>query len=170
MQFGSIRKDHIMKIIVLSGESNSGKTTTLKQLIAYLCGCGDWTIKPYSTCALHSMIRSISELRDLPKEKDATAVLERDGRKIGISTYGDDRYTIENKVEFFEKEKCECAVIGSRPDGSSMSYVKELEERKSYNVTIINKLGIKGKKIDWKYELLCDISDRMSVNEIILHI
>lgn len=163
-------KDYTMKIIVLSGESNSGKTTMLKQLIAYLCDCGGWTIKQFPTCPLHSIVQSTSELRDLPKEKDATAVLERDGRKIGISTYGDDRNTIENKINFFKKEECECAVIGSHSNGSSMNYVKELQKIKSHKVIILNKVGIKGEKCDWKYEILCENSNRMSVNEIILHI
>lgn len=157
-----------MKIIVLSGESNSGKTTTLKLLIETLCDYG-WSIISPEYCLLRSIISSVTEV-DKSLNKDITAVLVKDGKKIGVSTFGDDELTIKNKVEFFEKIGCECAVIGSHPFGSSKRYIEKLEKDDNNTVITLNKIGCKGEKKDWKFKMLCDISDRMSVGEIISYI
>jgi hypothetical protein len=53
---------------------------------------------------------------------------------------------------------------------TSNAYIQELEVNPNYQICKVQKIGCYGDKNDWKYINLCNFSDSLMVNEIVLHI
>ena len=154
-----------MKFIVLVGVGEKGKTTTLKEVIRKLIESG-----------ARSATASPNNFKGMKTTKDICAVLEKGDvsveliykcRKIGITTFGDDRRSIEEKIAIFIQDKCDCIICASHPSGTSNTYIQELEMNPDYQICKVQKIGCCGDKKDWKYINLCDFSDSLTANEII---
>ena len=128
-----------MKIIVLSGNANSGKTTTLKMLIAMLL-CQGATIvwcrrNTYPTCK--SLLDEIkNEMQNHISPKELTVVLEYKGKRIGIRSFGDVYSDAVCAVKFFEQHNCDIGVLPCHPNSDAQ---KLLEETYSEDITVFEK-------------------------------
>ena len=107
------------KLIFLSGDASTGKTTTLKFLIAMLLNVGatvDYcrrTQVPTEQSILNEI--DFEERHHLPA-KDISIVLILKGIRIGIRTEGDTIGSVWNAVVFFEKQKCDIGVAACHPE------------------------------------------------------
>lgn len=101
-----------LKIIALFGRSSSGKTETLNLLIdqmrenGYRFVCGDSS----------------------KNSNDRYCVLEHNGKKIGITTQGDDDSYLKNPFEFMMNKSCDWYICAARNKGSSVNFIKRLTE------------------------------------------
>lgn len=102
-----------MKIIVLNGKANCGKTTVLKKLYA----------KMVVDCRFLQT--------DFKKESpfDLSAMFELGTKKIGITTLGDSETELEKAFSVFIKENCDLVVCASRSrdaKNGAVHYIKSL--------------------------------------------
>ena len=101
------------KLILLRGESNTGKTTTLKMLIAKLLQAPS-----LKTSVKYCHGRNKGKLTALRTWKpgkalpqgDISIVLNCDGVLVGVCTDGDTIGAVWDHVAFFERNKCEIGV------------------------------------------------------------
>lgn len=114
-----------MKIISLYGRENIGKTTTLKKLLVKILRS-----LPSNDAVLDTSLKgtTINEriadvfARDANGSiTDCYAVVEINGRKVGLTTYGDNESSmVEHFNKFVDCDLCFCA---SRTRGSSCNFV-----------------------------------------------
>ena len=128
-----------MKIIVLSGNTSSGKTTTLKMLIAILLCHGAKIIwcrrNPYPTCkSLWDEIKI--EMQNHIPPKELTVVLEYKGKRIGIRSFGDVYSDAVCAIKFFKQHKCDIGVLPCHPNSDAQ---KLIEETYSENIVVFEK-------------------------------
>lgn len=128
-----------MKIIVLSGKASSGKTTTLKILIAMLLKDGAAIVwcrrNPYPTSSsLWNEIRQ--EWQNHIPPRDLTVVLEYKGKRIGIRSFGDVYSDAECAIKFFKKHNCDIGVLPCHPNSNAQ---KLLEEAYGKDMTVFEK-------------------------------
>ena len=128
-----------MEIIVLSGAANSGKTTTLKMLIAMLLCRGAKIVwckrKSLPTCqSLWDEIKN--EIQNHIPPKELTVVLEYKGVRIGIRTFGDVYSDAECAIKFFKQHKCDIGVLPCHPNSDAQ---KLIEETYSENIVVFEK-------------------------------
>lgn len=100
-----------MKIIALVGEGNTGKSTTLRELIRIL-EREDWNVQD----------RHRFPHRD-GSAPDETVLFERGGLRIGITTYGDTRDLLEHALARIGT--CDVFVCATRTKGETCEFVKE---------------------------------------------
>ncbi len=86
-----------MKIIALYGKGGCGKSTTLGLLYNIMLKNG------------FSVIEGLNL-----NGADFSAVLEKDGHKVGLTTYGDNASCLKKPFELFKKYDCELAVSAGR--------------------------------------------------------
>lgn len=128
-----------MKSIVLSGNASSGKTTTLKMLIAMLIDNGAEIVwcrrNPYPTAQqIFDEIRH--EIQNHLPTRDLTVVLEYKGVRIGIRSFGDIYSDAVCAIKFFKNHKCDIGVLPCHPDSKSQ---KLLEETYGKNAIVFEK-------------------------------
>ena len=128
-----------MKIIVLSGKASSGKTTTLKMLIAMLLCHGAKIVwcrrNPYPTCqSLWDEIKI--EMQNHIPPKELTVVLEYKGNRIGIRSFGDVYGDAVCAINFFKQHDCNIGVLPCHPNSDAQ---KLLEETYKKDITIFEK-------------------------------
>ena len=107
------------KLILLRGESNTGKTTTLKMLIAKLLQAP--TLK---TSVKYCHGRNKGKLTALCTWKSGTAlpkgdisiVLNCEGVLVGVCTDGDTIGAVWDHVAFFERNNCGIGVTACHPE------------------------------------------------------
>lgn len=102
-----------MKIIILHGKGNCGKTTVLKKLYAKLVADNRFT---------QSYFRKENAF-------DMSAIFEYQDKKVGITTFGDGENELKNPFEVFIKEGCELVVCASRSrdtKNGAVRYIKSL--------------------------------------------
>ena len=90
-----------MKVYVVSGSSNVGKTNTLHRLAILMSSL-------QGTYKRDTAISAIPPSR-IPFHADRQYLFEElaTGRKIGISTAGDDQKAIDGAFDFFAKNNCD---------------------------------------------------------------
>ena len=154
-----------MKFIVLVGKGEKGKTTTLKEVIRKLIEGG-----ARGTVASQNNFKGMKTTDDIDvvlEKGDVSVELTYNNQKIGITTFGDNRGSIEEKIVIFIRDNCDCIICASRPSGTSNSYIQELESNPNYQIRKVQKIGCCGDNKDWKYRNLCNFSDSLTANEII---
>lgn len=103
-----------MKIIVLNGKSNCGKTSVLKKLYAKL------------------VVNSIFLQTHFQQEGlyDLSAIfVDTNGKKLGITTLGDGETELKKTFNIFAKESCDLVVCASRSrdtKNGAVRYIKSL--------------------------------------------
>ena len=103
-----------MKIIVLNGKANCGKTTVLKKLYAKLVGHNQFT----QTCF------------NQESAFDLSAMFIIGNKKIGITTLGDGESELKRAFDIFIKESCDLVVCASRSrdtKNGAVRYIKSLK-------------------------------------------
>ena len=148
-----------MEIIVLSGAANSGKTTTLKILIAMLLCRGAKIVwcrrNPLPTC--QSLWYEIKyEIQNHISPQELTVVLEYKGVRIGIRSFGDAYSDAECAIKFFKQHKCDIGILPCHPNSEAQ---KLLEETYNGDITIFEKEKLSR---DAKDEAKCDANINMA--------
>lgn len=103
-------KDNL-KIIALYGRSNTGKTATLKKLI--------------KTLEKSSVVHEDS--RDYAKG-DRCCVLEYMGKKVGVTSAGDDSGILEKAFDFMVGYNCDLYICATHTKGKTVRFVEKLTE------------------------------------------
>ena len=109
-----------MKVYVLSGFSHVGKTNTLHRLAILMNGM-QWKYRRDTT------ISAVPPSK-IPFDADKQYAFDElaTGRKIGISTAGDNREAIDGAFDFFARNKCDVGFVASKSYGCS---IDEIETR-----------------------------------------
>ena len=109
-----------MKVYVLSGSSHVGKTNTLHRLAILMNGM-QWKYRR------DTAISAVPPSK-IPFDADKQYAFDElaTGRKIGISTAGDNREAIDGAFDFFARNKCDIGFIASKSYGCS---IDEIETR-----------------------------------------
>lgn len=109
-----------MKVYVVSGSSNVGKTNTLHRLAILMDGMQAKYRRDTTVSAVPPSTIPFNADRQYLFEELAT------GRKIGISTAGDDQKAIDGAFDFFAKNNCDVGFVASKSSGRS---IDEIEAR-----------------------------------------
>lgn len=128
-----------MIIIALSGKASSGKTTTLKMLIAMLLCNGAKIVwcRRNSYPTYQSLWDEIKiEMQNHVPPKELTVVLEYKGKLIGIRSFGDVYSDAICAIKFFEQHKCDIGILPCHPNSNAQ---KLLEETYRKDITIFEK-------------------------------
>ena len=109
-----------MRVYVLSGSSHVGKTNTLHRLAILMNSMQ----KKYKLDAGVSA----APPSKIPFDGDRQYIFEElaMGRRIGISTAGDNPEAIDSAFEFFAKNNCDVGYVASKSYGGS---IDEIESR-----------------------------------------
>lgn len=114
-----------MKIIALYGTGNSGKSTTLKLLIKKIIVSYPKylnTIKDTDG----NLIPLEEFICDDSAKHDYLALFDLDGKKIGITTRGDNRWCLEHDFDILGE--CEIYFCAARSDGETHTFLHEQEQ------------------------------------------
>lgn len=117
-----------MKIIALYGNGSSGKTTTLNIFLKKVLGKYSPNIIATSLCG-----SSLSEYLDdtlNPNGKDRFVALEINGKIIGITTVGDNRWCLEKDFKHFDK--CELCFCAARSNGGTHEFLKSVSSGETF--------------------------------------
>ena len=109
------------KLIFLSGKASSGKSTTLKILIAMLLNATPAhtvSVKHlYSRSrALYNNILNAWKNGARMPSGDISIVLEIDSVLVGVRTEGDMLGAVWAAIDYFEKKKCDIGVLACHPE------------------------------------------------------
>lgn len=91
-------------VFVLAGAANTGKTTTLNRVIKLLEEKG----------AKKTSLPSVGN-----DPRDVIAVLEVDGRIIGVSTCGDFEQEVKDGIQKLKDEHCDVFIVAARSYGGT---------------------------------------------------
>lgn len=94
----------IKNIIALQGNPRTGKTKTIGILYGLMKENGF----------------SVKKDKYKKGSRDFFVLFEKEGRKIGISTYGDTPYQVGHRIEFFVKLNCEIIVCACHENGTTV--------------------------------------------------
>ena len=109
-----------MKVYVVSGSSNVGKTNALHHLAILMDGMQVKYRRDTTVSAVPPSTIPFNADRQYLFEELST------GRKIGISTAGDDRKAINGAFNFFATNNCDVGFVASKSSGRS---IDEIEAR-----------------------------------------
>jgi len=103
-------------LVMLSGISNSGKSTTLKNLLGLLLK------EKYVKLEQDINIPSRGDIGPLVIEFE-----DKEGRKlkVGFSSAGDNEEIVKNNLIFFENHKCEIAFCATKSSGLTVKCIEE---------------------------------------------
>ncbi|WP_038202263.1 hypothetical protein [Xenorhabdus bovienii] len=110
-------------MLALKGAGDTGKTTTLKLLIELLKSSNDFT------CVCQTS----------PEKKEWVAMFTINGIKVGISTAGDDKLTINRRVSKLIKLGCDIIISATRTWGKTVEAINELAKEYHYSLEWIDK-------------------------------
>lgn len=102
-----------MKIIILYGTGNSGKSTTFRKLYEkHIKGNADFNI-----------------LGAMPTEsvKDYQIVVQYKGRTIAIYTWGDNEFNVKAAFQYAEENGCEVLVCAARSSGKGYQFFDKMK-------------------------------------------
>ena len=107
-----------MKVYVLSGSSNVGKTNALHHLAILMDGMQAKYRRDTTVSAVPPSTIPFNADRQYLFEELAT------GRKIGISTAGDNRGAINGAFNFFALNNCDVGFVASKSYGCSIDEIE----------------------------------------------
>lgn len=127
-------------LIRVYGVANSGKTQSIAMYFLEYVKKGKSTITPFPNRNLPS-----EPIWNGKKYRDFVCIVELDGVKIGIYSYGDPETTKNKKpkkiyqiISYFMKIKCDLIIGASRTRGDTCKiYKKLLNKHSQYNETTI---------------------------------
>ena len=146
-----------MKIIVLNGKANCGKTSVLKKLYAKLVANSIFRQTYFQQEGLY----------------DLSAIFEYDVKKIGITTLGDGETELQKAFNLFIKENCDLVICASRSrdtKNGAVRYIKSLKTdliwyKKAYIEQWLAKYNV-----DAEIDVINDIQAKILLEEILLQI
>lgn len=166
-----------MKVIILVGGQNSGKTTTLKKLIAELClnrGANIQNVQGVARCSTFITEDKVTQKtleQYMNQHLDVTIVIEYNNKRIGITTIGDGWELI--KEQFDRMGCCDIMICASHNRQNIFNSISAYHNSTSCRVTSIEKI----------YQIKCiqdqpnsniqkvyDLADSLAVDEIISHL
>ena len=106
------------KVYVLSGSSHVGKTNTLHRLAILMDGMQAKYRRDTTVSAVPPSTIPFNADRQYLFEELAT------GRKIGISTAGDDQKAVDGAFDFFAKNNCDVGFVASKSSGRSIDEIE----------------------------------------------
>lgn len=124
--------NHIKKLVVLVGGTNSGKSTTLQ----YMANCTMHTLGysrkanlyPWEVVPAGGMFPFSAKPRS-----DNQYVLEKSVEdksvKVGVSTYGDNDSWVDYGFNWFEQNQCGIGVIASKTRGTALNQIESVSSR-----------------------------------------
>lgn len=144
-----------MKICVLSGSSQSGKTNTLHTLALLLNSMpSKYVFNAASSDALPTA---------LPVSYDGQYLFEEaaTGRKIGISTGGDTEEVIDSAFNFFSQSSCDIGFVASKSYGATVDQI----EVRANNIGVVPQylLLIWSKAVRGKSQIQNDIASQLEM-------
>ena len=146
-----------MKIIVLNGKANCGKTSVLKKLYAKLVASSIFRQTHFQQESLY----------------DLSAMFEYDGKKIGITTLGDGETELKNAFDIFIKEHCDLVVCASRSRDTKNGAVRYIKSLKAdliwYKKAYIEQWMAKYDAIT-EIDAINDIKAKLLLEEILLQL
>ena len=120
-----------MKIIVLVGKPNSGKTNTIKVLADLLLSnqhCGVlFNIsdkKRQRSCIDEAKMKSCGGSLASNYKGDITIKIKWNNQLIGITSFGDDVKSIKSKYEILSD--CDVFICGAHPSDGTIAYVNSI--------------------------------------------
>ena len=120
-----------MKIIVLVGESNSGKTSTIKVLADLLLSnkYGGVLVnindkKRQRSCIDEVKMKSCGGSLASNYKGDITIKIKWNNQLIGITSFGDDVKSIKSKYEILSD--CDVFICGAHPSDATIAYVNSI--------------------------------------------
>lgn len=142
-----------MKIIALTGISNSGKTLTLRMVYDFLQKNKTNTIKPF----------------DRKWGIERRGVFKYNGKTVGITTRGDTEDILNE--DFTWMGKCDIYVCACHPSGKTIKFVKNKINRNWKDLYLIAKLRLydytnKDKAFTYHFNI-CDEMNKQQSKEII---
>ena len=146
-----------MKIIVLNGKANCGKTSVLKKLYAKI-------VADNLFLQIYFQQESVYDL---------SAMFECGGKKIGITTLGDGETELKKTFNIFAKESCDLVVCASRSrdtKNGAVRYIKSLGAdliwyKKAYIEQWLSKYNANA-----EIDKINDIQAKVLLEEILLQI
>ena len=106
------------KVYVLSGSSHVGKTNTLHRLAILMDGMQAKYRRDTTVSAVPPSTIPFNADRQYLFEELST------GRKIGISTAGDNRRAIDDAFNFFATNNCDVGFVASKSSGCSIDEIE----------------------------------------------
>jgi hypothetical protein len=143
-----------MKIYVLHGKKNCGKSSTIKEIYRIL------SIK-YQNC--------ISFVKSKPYEDDITIVIEIKIKNknflIGIESYGDDQRRIKRSLNTFTKKKCDIVFCAARTGLESQ--VAKWAKESQQNVPLLSVISLQNKfqNKNTEAEINCSVAKHIIIEE-----
>lgn len=107
-------------IIALQGDPDKGKTATLSLVFKQMSNNGYKVLKK----------------RQMKGKPDIYAILEKNKKKIGLSTAGDVTRFVRSRLDWFEEESCKIIVIACN---NVRGIINAVESRKAFQVEYIPK-------------------------------
>ena len=135
-----------MKLIALRGNSNTGKSLTIKTFAALLMAkCGTQKAKNYNTGAYTYLNKLQKQIQDeytkifanasKKSVKNIRITLEANGKKIGICSAGDTAHDLVLAMHAFCKKNCDIGVVavhyhtaGPYEHESGLVYLEQIEK------------------------------------------
>lgn len=106
------------KLILLVGEQNTGKTITLKMLVAMLLPYSKICKSPRTQRTVDSLWKEIDTEMNSQKtnNRNFRIVFDLFGKRIGIHTIGDSISEVKATIEFFKNNPCDIIIAPCHPD------------------------------------------------------
>ncbi len=143
-----------MKIIVLNGKANCGKTSALKKLYAKLVASSIFRQTFFQQEGLY----------------DLSAMFEYGDKKIGITTLGDGETELKRAFDIFIKESCDLVICASRSRDTKNGAVRYIKSLKTdliwYKKAYIEQSGARYKGCE-EIDKINEIQAEMLLKEIL---
>lgn len=122
-----------MDIIAISGISNTGKTHCLQKLIYEMSKDSKNKISCINHAkAYQQLITNGAPVINRNMNKiDFSVVVERNGKRAGITTYGDNKYVLLNVFEKMNIYNCDLIVCACHTKGETIDFLKNLPDKSS---------------------------------------
>lgn len=111
-----------MKVVILHGKHNSGKTTTFNHLYDRLLEDGATEIEPK---------------KELPGKDDFECILKYKGKKIALFSLGDYMFAVGYAVGYYTRAECDVLVVAHSM--KTTIHENDLFQKRKYTYAIINK-------------------------------
>lgn len=153
-----------MKVVALQGQGNRGKSTVLAALYAELRTYKGVTAETVDAPLPADVIADIAAERKARRQgaeykiKDFSAVLDMQGRRIGICTAGDTEEAVLAALDYLTSENCDIGFCAVRSKGKAVHALKAFARRK-HTVDLVQKAIIENA---YEYPSCNDVIDLLN--------